>query len=583
MVRGAKREEIKKAEVDDYLILDDAFVSNERKAIRFLFDSQEVCNQQIEARVSHLLSKGASDEDILLIAPSSFAEDKLIEAIGTEQIRPTTARALTLEILSTPEAREFTNRNPRLLSAYEEDFLLEDLKTLGTRPKRLRELLRFLHRGLSELADEGAGWLVTIEEKEVVAFLIEELTLLGGMLECELSNLATKVLRALPDVRQSFAKKHVIVSNYQCLSRASQLLCNLLACESIFVTANPMASIEAFETYHYEDGIEEFLAINPQCVDRREGSEPDAIGVVRPMQVLFASYNWSTPEAEFAHSADMIAEMINRGTPATRIALCVFHPHWGAQLENALNARGVDTVLALHPLKLRGDIRYLDQAKALMQNTAEKLLANENDAVSWRCWLGFGDALGKSGEFSMVKQQALLADDSHNQTIELIKRSSALSPVDFLISNGGNQTGSDLEELYNRQFFPTFAKADSIKGRVSRHAESVPAVRIGSVESLAGQNYDYVFVAGFNNGFFPKKEFFDLTKITANQQKLMEKTDTARLAMLKSLATKQIIYSHSEKTTVEAAKILGLKISRIIANKDGSQVALLAPSCYLKS
>ena len=105
----------------------------------------------------------------------------------------------------------FTSGRVRILSAYETDFVTEDVKTLGTRPKRLRELLKFLYRGLTELSDEDPDWLFMAEEIETIEFLTEELSYLGAVIEPQISNLATKALRMDRAVLEHARRRQVFV------------------------------------------------------------------------------------------------------------------------------------------------------------------------------------------------------------------------------------------------------------------------------------------------------------------------------------------------------------------------------------
>ena len=80
--------------------------------------------------------------------------------MNVDEVTVTTPRALALDVLSDAEAMRWSGREPRLLTAYEELFLLEDMKACGLRPKRLREMLKFFYRSWTELADDDPNWLV---------------------------------------------------------------------------------------------------------------------------------------------------------------------------------------------------------------------------------------------------------------------------------------------------------------------------------------------------------------------------------------------------------------------------------------
>ena len=119
--------------------------------------------QQLIERVCSLLSGGEKAGNVLVLCATPQACESFtlrLNAAGEEagvnadEIAVTTPRALALEVLSDAEAVRWSGREPRLLTAYEELFLLEDMKVSGLRPKRLREMLKFFYRSWTELADD---------------------------------------------------------------------------------------------------------------------------------------------------------------------------------------------------------------------------------------------------------------------------------------------------------------------------------------------------------------------------------------------------------------------------------------------
>jgi hypothetical protein len=228
VVKGASTEELKKAESGDYLVLDPAFC-HVKQAARILGGEGTARASKLMGRIQTLLNKGVKPADIRVICASPEAsrifatrlkeQTQTQKAEATEHIEVSTMRALALDILfafKTQSAgdRRLSDNTTRLLSAFEEDFVLEDLGTLGTHPRRLQEMFRFFLRGWAELADEGEGWLITIEEQETIAFLQSELRFLQGVLEPALSNVACKVMRTGDSaIKKDFAKPHLFVND----------------------------------------------------------------------------------------------------------------------------------------------------------------------------------------------------------------------------------------------------------------------------------------------------------------------------------------------------------------------------------
>ena len=342
-------------------------------------------------------------------------------AAGAGEVQVLTCRELACAVLADPESAaatgmSFYSGRARLLSAYETDFLMEDVKTLGARPKRLREMLKFFYRGWTELADEDPEWLFTVEEIDTFEFLTCELQYLGAMMEPQVSNLATKALRMEGQVRERFACRHVFMYGYQSLSRASQLLCQLVAGEELVAGAGPDMGVDVFESYAYPAGVEDFVRLNPAA----EVVEVGVQGVAGDK--VCDAHSWKTPADEVEGTADAIAAAVEAGTNAEDIAVVAFHPWWTQQMARALQARGLQANAWLGAPKLHGDIRELDRCLGLRTVTLLRLLADEHDGMAWRSWFGFGDYLARSNQFAEMRSRVCGMHIGEGCTVAASKR-----------------------------------------------------------------------------------------------------------------------------------------------------------------
>ena len=430
---------------------------------------------ELVGRVGRALAGGAASGEVLVLCadPTSAARMQArLAASGIEgaaKVRVLTCREYACEVLGDPQSAAatgvtFTLGRARLLTAYETDFVTEDVKTLGTRPKRLREMLKFFYRGWTELSDEDPEWLFTVEEIDTFEFLTLELQYLGAVMEPQVSNLATKALRMDAQVRARFERRRVFVYGYQSLSRASQLLCQLVAGEELVAGAGPQMGVDVFESYAYPAGVEEFVRYNPAAevvdVDARKGAlrrvacgvaggagiageapgvtdsgagaatdgkgalttsagaaawsgstatstldAPDAAAGKPIPGVERDATMWETPADELAGVADAVARAIEAGMDAGDIAIVTFHPWWIQQMAHALKERGIEANAWLGAPKLRGDVRELDRCLALRVVTLLRLLADPRDGMAWRSWFGFGDYLTRSNQFAEMRRQ----------------------------------------------------------------------------------------------------------------------------------------------------------------------------------
>ena len=206
--------------------------------------------QRLVERAAALLAENAAAGNVLVLCATPQAarlfSERLTARVGAERAAGATvatARALALDVLADDGARRWSGREPRLLTAFEETFLMEDMKVSGLRPKRLREMLKFFYRSWTELADDDPDWLLPGEETDVHTLLKENLAFMRAVVEPEAANLAARYLREHDEARAAHSYAHVLMDDYACASRASQTLANLVATCSITVAGDARHTI----------------------------------------------------------------------------------------------------------------------------------------------------------------------------------------------------------------------------------------------------------------------------------------------------------------------------------------------------
>lgn len=555
--------------------------------------------------VASRLAVGARPEDVLVVCASPQAAlavgERLARELGrrgvadAERVRVTSAREEALAILATPEAqaatgRRFSGATARVLAPYERDILFEDLKTWGTRPGRLRKMLDFMDRGLTELADEDPSWLFTVEEVEVRKIMVDSLRYLGAVVEPEVSNLATKALRADAALRARRARPHVLAFGYQAMSRASQLLCHLLAGASLEAFANPGASTPVFESYPYAAGVEEFARIDPGAA-RVDFADPGV--AVRPCA-------WDDPDAECAGIADLVAGMTGRGSDPSRIAVVCHRRQAFSQVARALRGRGLEVCGLFEPLALRGDFAQPRRSLAMRVATVLRLLANGRDGAAWRCWMGFDDELAHSAEFKRMREDglardggALLADDvagwegyaATERYLESCRGMTGPRLLRYLVwSLTGDERAELPAQLAPLQGLGAGADAAQMVSYLER-AQLAPCyapgrgVTVCGPAQLEGQSFDCVILAGFVNGTVPAHDYFDLAASTVEKRRRMEERDAAHVAHLRAAADGELVVSAFGRVGLDEAQRDRLKVDRIAVDpRTGAQMAEVSPS-----
>jgi len=571
--------------------------------------------EELALRIAGELAAGAEPGDMRVVCASPQAaqafhavlgrvlEERGVDAASAGAVEIACAREVALGVLQDPEAQAFTGRRfasgrARVLLPWEFDVVVEDLKTWGSQPKRLRKMLDFMRRGFTELADEDPHWLFTVEEIEVRKLLVDDLRYLGAVIEPEISNLACKALRGVPGLRGRFERRSVYVAGYQNLSRASQLMCHLLARESLVVAVNPAACVEVYESYPYAAGYDEFLQINPAATCVRAGEGRACAPTLRVREQA-----WGTPEDEFAGIAELVRTMVGEGVEPGAIAVACLDPAWYSRVAQELARRGVDVCGLYQPPVLRGDFANVRSSLALRLATALRIVADPRDGAAWRCWMGFDDELAHSGEFAKLRESGLaagggawLADDldgwdGYGASVRFFDTCRGKTGFELLAYLTWALTGDEsarvpapLGALRRLGEGATAAQmVDWIdRTQTAPRYEPGQGVTVCSLPMLEGQAFDCVILAGFVNGALPARAYFDYTASTVDQRKKMEQADAAKIAHVRAAATQELVASHFVRLPLPEAQRLRLKVDRVMFDEEaGGQVARVSPSTLL--
>ncbi len=586
----------------------------------------------------------ASDEASVLafcatpLAVRTFAT-RLVKFAGEDvarRVRVTTPRSFALDVLSTDVARTATGREPRMLTHVEETFLMEDMKVSGTRPKRLREMLKFFFRSFTELADDEQGkWLVTTEEEQICSLLKANLAFVQGYLECEVAAAAYRLLRDNGNLWAQFAVDHVLADDYQLLSRASQKLVCLAAAHSLTVAGDKLACVEAYDSYPYAEGIAEFAEEFPQA----ERTILDGCHRPRGSEVVAAE----SPADEMQEVAHLVASVIAQGASPADIAIAAPNATWARNAGAALAAAGVscENPFALQRIA-RGDVRNAKRCANARMLSLLDLAADPANAAAWRSWCGYGDYLVRSGAFSALRTYAekrgltlpealeracseqtdaqdelgthalgigqvlrafraakekiaelnaaakplsgkALLDDLAEFTTDgqlqkvppEIAKACLVSPEERTGSEGEGEVEGD----------PNSARAMADRARkalLEPRCENPDAVLVVPYDSVAGLSPRMLVVTGFVNGFIPSRDYFDATVSPIEKQEKMHALDTRRVYTLASAPRKRLVVSYFTSIDLENAEALRLKISRIRL-KDGRRTCTISPSDFLQT
>lgn len=415
-------------------------------------------------RAAALVEGGAAAHEILALAATPDTARALSARLrgrggAVAHVRVETPQAFALELLHAHSDKRRL-RQGRLLAPFELDFLIEDMKTSGLAPKRLRGMLRFFEQGIADGERFDMRWLINDEERSTFDQLQRCLDFEGGILAAEL---AAEALALTDHLDAMCLFDHVLVDDFQLMSRTSQLLAERLARASLTVAADETASFPAFEKHPYAEGISDLvdrhgLATIVELTDCRRNprahaavrairgaedscplgeikggaaSENDRAGQTdseakseakgttesetrgaggklpecEPESEIRSASGGSGPRSctvtGYASPQDEIAAAVERisemaGEGSGDIAVVTPHRAWSRQMTRMLATRGILAEEALSGAELSSSIASLDGSLPARAATLLMLAANPIDSIAWRSWCGFGDPLGNS-------------------------------------------------------------------------------------------------------------------------------------------------------------------------------------------
>lgn len=553
-----------------------------------------------------------------------------------------TALEVAASVLDDPAVQRRHGGPLRVLDAFEEAVLFEDVKTCGGKRGRLRELLLFLERGWSDLSDDDPAWIQTAEERLVLNLMQECLRFSGGVLQVQAAGMAVRELLADADVRERHARPHVLVDDYGLLGRASQVLANLLATCSIAVAADPAATLPVGDAYPYAEGVAEFLQANPHakrleltacarpeamvralgalradvgCEVQLERALADGSACASLEQGIFTIMEPGIVE-ELGRVADEVRHALDVGVSPGRVFVAGTNAAWRANACRALASCGVPVRMAARRTK---KVRFETCGAGARQVAADRALArlaqDQNDSLAWRTWCGLSDALANSaamtqlrsvgeGEAQGMRLASVLALLDAGELEGVDAADARFAGVLSAYREGKRclaelaASGKGAGELpvrpagrsASKGVSPDVAVAPGLSAASSSSADTVPAssaeevpqVTVGAPEDLFGREADVVVFGGFVNGLIPSRDYFDPTVLVGAARERAHRADVEKAVLAVAAAGKRLVLTGFTSCGLETAERLKLRIARIRL-KDGVRMAQIEPSILLET
>ena len=468
-------------------------------------------------------------------------------------------------ILADPRAQRAIGRGGRMLSRAEEAVFYEDLKTCGLKRRRLRELWAFLQCGLANLNDGDPNWIQTTEEQAVLDLARDILAFEGAVLPGEAVNLAVRALEVEPTLRQRFGSPIVLADDYLLMSRASQRLVNLLAADKIAVAGNEYDILPDFEPYPCTTGFAEFEE------------------TYSPLQRVTLEAPFPTVERSWKAAPDLSDEMrLIAQTIADELA-CDTNPHtiavvgtnrtWRTNLQRALASVGIPAAPLGHAALKASKGNLASTSKEDRGRVLRLLAVDHGNAIAWRQWLSFDDALGRSAAVSELRCVA------QPQGLNLAEALAALDDDALPGLPAESPFAQSLLAPYREAQRLLGEEAPSVSPEPATHP--TPAVAIAAPEDLFGHTFEVVIFGGFVNGFIPSRDMCDPGVIVGDARARQETTDRAAIALAEQRTTRRLLFTSFKSCDLETAERLRLHIPRIRL-RSGVRTCDIHPSDYLQ-
>lgn len=468
-------------------------------------------------------------------------------------------------------------RGGRLLDDNEMDVLIEDVKVSGLKTGRLKEMLKFFRKAISDGQSRKPSWLVTPEEQKVFAILEENLEARRALMPCEASGMALACIagplaaggpaKALAPLLPSFANRplRLFVHDFGGLNHCAQELCRTLGANGMTVTVATGEGCCASEPYPCPEGAAQLQEAAAQVL---------AIGQ-KPAHTLPPRVA-ASPAQEFSEAADTVAHLLKQGMSPSQILVAVPNGIWAANITKGLEKRGIPCVRDFGSAKVKGDPRIPGRHEQLKQATLTKLQRNPNDRTALRTWVGLGDWLLASDAFLELMAWA---------------RDHAMDPFDAL--NHLLQHPEEAAEM--RLFHKMRQRMEALPAQLEQHRKArakegladagqrgqQDAVIIAPYSRCHSQSAQAVVLTGMVDGFLPRPDAFS-DRFTIDHQRKALQREATLLADIQAAASTVVIPTLFQQDLVENADALGASITRIVM--DGTtHVARIAPSRLLQT
>ena len=410
----------------------------------------------MKRRVARLLESGQAPDRILAVTFTRNAAASLVEdlhALGIENcelVKVGTLHSFCFSLLMKQDVFDYLGRTPRPLAVisksgslqFEARVLLDDLVLSGQygNKRDCTRRIRAFEADWARLQSETPGWPVDPIDQLFNNDLVEWLRFHGSMMIGELVPETLRYLRDNPASDVMTAFDHVIVDEYQDLNKAEQVLIDLISSNGrLAIVGDVDQSIYSFRHANPE-GIDDFsIRHNPTHDETLDECRRCPTSVVEIANNLICKnytlqngcrlqpmpgkhegevhiVQWDSVGAETNGIASYIGHLIGGGT-YTASDFLVLTPRrvLGYAIRDKLLTLGVSAHSFYHEEAHEGETAQ--RGLILLA-----LLANPDDSVSLRWWLGDGNPRGRSVEYLVLRKHCEQAGTTPREALQALSQ-----------------------------------------------------------------------------------------------------------------------------------------------------------------
>ena len=462
------------------------------------------------------------------------ADDPLLSALDV-----VSARELALSILGDAQVGDAVGRDARVLDENELAVLMEDVKVSGLKPGRLREMLKFFYKSISDCADDDERWLITAEEQTV----------------------------------------------------------HHLATDGLVAAGRTLASSSSEEPYPCFDGFRA-LADEADCLVTLACERPAAARESRALDDPAAEFAFAAASVE-----ECLADGFRPGDVAVAVPNAAWGERIAAELEGRGIAveRGFDSGKIKGDPRTEGRYADLKLAAFLRLYLDPHDFTSLRSWLGFGDWLLRSDAFLELMAYARDHETTVPEAVAQLRTQRDADRSSTIfgkfdGPLDeldeLLRACAGGLSRDAAVALFEAHGMPLSPRHVELLGDDPAHADIERLARCGfakPVENVArdavhvvsyarchGRHVRTVFVTGLVNGFLPANDAVD-DKFTIDHRRVALERERALFLDVLSCASERAVCTRFVRDLLENTALTKVQTSRVFV-RDGERFARVTPS-----